>query len=143
MTIYEPDDSAPCDVHFSWKPRVQSTEFFRMSFQATCFFSLYFFFSSLSSSLAISMAIFGRGTHKIIIRHPTSPRAGKGKTKRDTGGVYILYRLEFFAFFYFFIFSVMPSRSHLGQPRPEVIPLIFWSTVYQGVSNNKHHMLSS
>lgn len=68
------------------------------------------FLFSLVFSLAISMAIFGRGTHKIIIRHPTSPRAGKGKkTKRDTGGVNILYRLEFFCFFSFLnLFSIFP-----------------------------------
>lgn len=99
-----------------------------------------YFSSSLFFSLFVSRKISGslwKGNSQN--HHPTSNIAkelGKGgKKPKGTQGVHILYRLEFFAFFFlrflFSCYSIVISRSHLGQRSPENIPLIFWNTAYR------------
>lgn len=98
------------------------------------------------------MAAFGMGTHKIIIRHPTSPRNWeRGEKPKGTQGVHTLYRLEFFAFSFLFIFSCVfyfpvIFHCHIEEPSRTAKALksyLSFSGIrpLQATSNNKHRML--
>lgn len=150
MTIHEPDDSAPCTCIFFLENQSCVLQSSFSGCPSAPFLSFFFSPSPLSLS---RRQIFGKGEapHKIIIRHPTTPRAGKGKKKHQTKKGhkgYIHYYIGwsfcvfFFSFFCFaFFFSPSPTfcchvEESTSFPRPNQLE---FSSNKQASHTPSHH----